>query len=154
MKLYFRNNTQNNWKLLFSNPKNTLNFFLNFFVCLLFYFMAIHWVKNNATAAGSILFDPIQKHFHSIDFSIYINLLTYFASLITVLIIIQNPFHLHYIFQAFTAVFLVRMICIFLIPLSPAPDMIKLHDPIANFIANAVSYTHLHRHFSSILLPD
>ena len=70
MKLYFRNNTQNNWKLLFSNPKNTLNFFLNFFVCLIFYFMAIHWVKNNATAAGSILFDPIQKHFHSIDFVI------------------------------------------------------------------------------------
>lgn len=137
MRLTYNNFTLEKWKILFSNPKNTTNFFLNLFFCCVFYFAVIQWMFHNAATPGSVLFDPLHKLFHPVkDLSFYINFFTYSSTLIALFIILQNPFQLHYLLQAFTAIYMIRMICVFLLPLSPDPFMVPLLDPFADAVAH------------------
>lgn len=132
----WRNTVISNWQDALQDKTFKVYFVMNFFISLGLYFATIHWVKLNSTRTGTVLDDPLYHLLAPRDFSTPIFMLTYSPVLIFLIYIAQYPLLLHRAFNSFVAVFMVRAVIIHFIPLSPAPGIIVLHDPITAAIAD------------------
>ena len=130
------NNIVQNWKEASKDETFRRYFAPNFFISFALYFATIHWIEINSTRHGSVLDDPIYHLLASRDFSLPIFFLTYSTVFIFIIYLVQYPLLLHRAFNSFSGVFMIRAVCIYFIPLSPAPDIIVLNDPLTNAIAN------------------
>ena len=127
--------TKQRWLSAYEDRHFRFRFVLNFFACLFLYFTIVHWLHLNSSRIGATLNDPIQPHFIARDWSVLIGILTY-ASVIPFLVFIaQQPRLLHQVFRSFTAVFVVRAVCIWLVPLAPPKEIIALYDPVIDYLA-------------------
>ena len=124
------------WQECSKNEAFRRYFTLNFFMCLALYFAIIHWVKINSARHGAVLDDPLYHLLMPRDFSTAIFILTYSPVFIFLLWILRYPLLLHRALDSFVAVFIIRAVCIHFIPLSPAPGIIVLNDPISNAMAD------------------
>lgn len=130
----------NNWyERLTSNWQEALHdegfrryFVPNFLICLITYYAIIYWLNLNSNRPGLIINDPAYTILNPYDFSHFIFFFTYSATILLLLDIAQYPFLLHRGLVMFVAVFLIRAICIYAIPLSPSPGLIPLSDPVTN----------------------
>jgi hypothetical protein len=130
------NNLSANWQDALSDKGFRKYFPPNFLGCFAVHYSVVFWLKMNSNHPGMVLNDPMYGFFAPRDLSSIIFFFTYTATILTVLYVVQYP----YLFQrgcvAFVAVFLVRAIFIHLIPLSPAPGIIPLQDPVTNWLAD------------------
>ena len=127
------------WRDAFAEDTFKKAFWFNFLLSVIVYMLIVQWLKLNSTRVGTIVNDPVYGFLDPRDFSSYIFFFTYTGAIITLLYLAQYPRLLHRGLTAFAALFVVRAICIFLIPLSPSGDMVRLHDPFTNFMANEES---------------
>ena len=124
-----------NWQEAMQDAGFKRYFLPNFVLCFTLYYMTIYWVALNSTTIGAVISDPLYPYLPRYDFSWVIFCLTYSCTILLLLNIAQYPYLLHRAFVTFVAVFVVRAICIHLVPLSPSPDIIPLQDPITNSLA-------------------
>ncbi|MFN8276539.1 MAG: phosphatase PAP2-related protein [Chitinophagales bacterium] len=124
------------WQGALADRRFAQSFLLNFLFCLSLYFIVIHWLVINRTRGGAVINDPVQALFPPADFSLYIGFFTYTSTIAFLLYIVQFPRLLHRAFQSFTAVFVIRAMCIFLLPLAPPANFIPLLDPFSDFVAH------------------
>ena len=125
-----------NWADALEDVVFKRRFVINFLLCLIIYFTIIHWLQLNSSQSGMVVFDPIHALLPVRDFSLLIFILTYSATLSFIVYVVQYPTMLHRAFTAFTAVFVVRALCIHFLPLCPPAGMIVLNDPILNNLAD------------------
>lgn len=124
------------WSIALNDKRFVAVFFANFLLCLVLYFSIAHWLLDNSNRAGAVIDDPIQAFFKPIDLSYVIGLFTYTSTGLFLAYIVQFPLLLHRVFRSFAAVFVVRAICIFLLPLAPPAGTIPLYDPITDYAVN------------------
>jgi len=130
------NNVNQNWRDALKEDSFRRYFLLNFLISLALYFATIHWVRLNSSRPGMVLDDPLYYFLSPRDFSPLIFFLTYSPVVIFLVYIAQYPLLLHRAFNSFVAVFMIRAICIHFIPLSPAPGIIVLNDPVTGALAD------------------
>lgn len=135
------NNIRQNWRDAATDELFTKVFWGNFIFCFAIYMVAVQWLKFNSTRMGTMVNDPVYYLCEPHDFSLYIGFCTYSVTIFTILYLLQYPHILHRAFTGFTVLFLIRAFCIFMIPLSPSADMIRLHDPFTNFVGAEDSIT-------------
>jgi len=133
MKLW-HDTMKQNWSALAADRRMLVKFILNFLLCYLLFMLMIHFLVQNRFREGVVLNDPIQQLFIPYDFSVYISLLTYICIIAYLLYVIALPRLLYFALRAFLAVFLIRALFIYLVPLAPPPQMIFLKDPFVEFV--------------------
>jgi membrane-associated phospholipid phosphatase len=82
---------------------------------------------------GFLLNDIILNQLPVLNLSVYIFLVIYSIILLTIINFLPNPFLLLRTLQAFGLLTLMRMACLYLIPLSPEIHNIPLEDPFVGF---------------------
>ncbi len=132
----WRQNVISNWQECTKDEAFRKYFTLNFFISIALYFAIIQWVKINSTRQGIVLDDPIYHLLAPRDFSLLIFILTYSPVVVFLIWVVQYPLLLHRAFNSFVAVFMIRAVCIHFVPLSPAPGIIVLGDPITGALAD------------------
>ncbi|MCW3125071.1 MAG: hypothetical protein JWO03_729 [Bacteroidetes bacterium] len=125
-----------NWQEARAEETFSKYFWGNFLVCFAVYMLIVQWLKYNSTRHGRIINDPLYDMLPLHDFSNTIFFFTYSATIVSLIYLIAHPQLLHRAFTTFVVIFVIRAICIFLVPLSPSGDMLPLHDPFTNFMAN------------------
>ena len=108
----------------------------NLIVCVILYYMAVYYLNINSGRPGLILSDPIYPFLTPHDFSAAIFFFTYSATTLIILYVLQYPFLLQRALMSFVAVFLIRAVCIHLVPLSPAAGIIPLVDPVTDTLGH------------------
>ena len=94
-------------------------------------------VAHVEARGGAVLDDPILTPINTLDFTWQTFAVIYFASLLTLIQVIQKPEYMVKCIQAFTLVLFFRMITMYLTPLRYPEDMIPLVDPFVQFIFNS-----------------
>jgi hypothetical protein len=125
-----------NWHEALSDENFRRYFPPNFIVCVIVYYMVIYFLNQNSGRPGIIINDPVYNYLTPHDFSAGIFFFTYSATLLIIIYIVQFPFLLQRALMAFVAVFLVRALCIHLVPLSPSPGIIPLVDPVTDTLGH------------------
>ena len=126
---------RSNWRSANSDSSFRKYFWLNFGLCLSVHYSVVFWIKINSTRPGTVLDDMVYHFLSPNDFSFITFFLTYSAVFLFLFYIAQHPFLLQRGLSAFVTLFLIRGMCIYLVPLSPAPGIIPLRDPITNAMA-------------------
>jgi hypothetical protein len=130
------NNIRQNWREASAEESFKKHFTLNLIVNFIIYMSVVQWLKYNSQRSGTMLNDPIYTLLTPYNFSPFIFFFTYTSTIFTFLYLVQYPHLLMRAFAAFAAIFVLRAVCIFLIPLAPSPGMLPLIDPCTNFMAN------------------
>jgi hypothetical protein len=125
-----------NWQGAFRDEAFRRYFLPNFLVCVIIYYAIIYWLNLNCGRPGLIINDPIYPLLTPRDFSPVIFFFTYSATLALLGNIALYPFLLHRGLMMFVAVFAIRALCIYYIPLSPSPGMVPLYDPVTDALGN------------------
>jgi len=121
-----------NWREAFRDENFRRYFVPNFLVCLVVYYCVIYWLNLNSTRPGMIINDPLYRFLEPRDFSAIIFFFTYSAAFLTLLYVLQYPLLLQRALVAFVAIFVIRAVCIYFIPLSPSPGIVPLIDPFTD----------------------
>jgi PAP2 superfamily C-terminal len=109
-------------------------FMICFVSCCVIYLSCIHYIQVNSTRTGAFLHDPLQVMLPARDWSYLIFILTYTGAALFIGHVLLYPHLTLRTITAFTAVFVLRTICIMLFPLSPPPDIIVLWDPLLGWM--------------------
>ena len=125
-----------NWREAIHDQNFRRYFPPNLIACFIVFYTAIYWLNLNSNRPGMIINDPVYNFLTPYDFSAFIFFFTYTATIFTILYVIQYPFLLQRALLAFVAVFLVRAVCIYLVPLSPSPGIIPLVDPVTDTLGH------------------
>ncbi len=95
--------------------------------------------ENMELRTGAQLDDWLLNLLPPTDFSEITFLLTYFALIFFLVIILPHPKRFVLWIQAYTMLLIFRMTTIYLVPLEPPTDMILLIDPMSNFFMKSNS---------------
>jgi hypothetical protein len=125
-----------NWQEALRDENFRRYFPPNFVVCVIVYYMVIYWLNLNSGRPGIIINDPMYHFLTPHDFSAGIFFFTYSATILIILYVVQYPFLLQRALMGFVAVFVVRAVCIHLVPLSPSPGIIPLVDPVTDTLGH------------------
>ena len=125
-----------NWQDAFRDEAFRRYFVPNFLVCFILHYAIVYWLNLNSDRPGLIINDPVYTFLTPYDFSPVIFFFTYSGTILFLLNIAQYPFLIHRGVMMFVAVFLIRAICIYLIPLSPSPGIIPLYDPVTDALGH------------------
>ena len=121
-----------NWREALHDQNFRRYFPPNLLICVIVFYAMIYWLHLNSGRLGLIINDPIYNLLTPRDFSGVIFFFTYTGTVLTILYVLQYPFLLHRALLSFVAVFLIRAVCIYLVPLSPSPGIIPLNDPVTD----------------------
>jgi len=126
--------TRSNWREALKEKYYGYRFALNFLICLTTYLLITHFIFINRHRPGVILNDPFHNLFTPVDFSVPLFLLTQSAIFAILYDLIPRPKTLYYAFRAFLAIFFLRVLFIYFLPLQPPADMILLKDPFIDIV--------------------
>lgn len=98
-------------------------------IILLLFFQ---FLAYNEARKGFIFNDPVLSYFSAIDVSSYIFMVTYSFALAGIVIAIRNPVLFIRLIQSYTLLTLLRMLCLFFLPLEAPDGVIPLHDVFLN----------------------
>lgn len=82
------------------------------------------------TRNGVSIFDPVVSAFLPIDFRWITLSLIYSGTLLGIISLFLEPYTLLLTVRAFVVMIILRIICLFLLPLQPPPGIIPLIDPL------------------------
>ena len=91
--------------------------------------------------AGIAIKDPILKLYEPIDLTWLIFGLIYLCLIIGIIALIKNPEKLLLAFQVYTAVVIIRIIAMYLMPLEAPEKLIVLKDPFVEMFVTGESLT-------------
>jgi len=117
------------WNETLAEKKFAMRFYINFVFCFVTYLAFAQLVAMNKYRPGAYIDDTFQQLLTPHNFSVLIFSLTYSSIIIFVSHFVFFPRLLYSAFQGFTAVFVLRAVFIFLLPLAPPHGQIALIDP-------------------------
>ena len=118
------------WHIYFSS-RNKRNIFIG--TQVLFFstvFSFLHFLSFNEARPGFHFNDPILSLFHPIDLSAYIFFVNYVLGVYGLIVGFREPKLLIQLVQAYSILILLRMLCLYLVPLEAPVQIIPLKDSI------------------------
>lgn len=94
------------------------------------------------TRGGVTFWDPIVSFFPAVDFRWITSSLVYSGMLLGIISVSLYPFAFLLAVRSFVLMILLRIICLFLLPLNPPPDIIPLIDPLTQWPGTSAVLTH------------
>lgn len=117
------------WKLFWKEKRNRVLFFVTLLALCFTLFLFLHFLTYNESRIGFHFDDPILRLFTPIDVSIFTFILTYGFAITGMVISFQKPEMFIKLLQCYTIITLLRMLCLYIIPLEPPVNIIPLQDP-------------------------
>jgi hypothetical protein len=117
-----------NWNIFFKEKTHAIILCLSLLALLITLFAFLHFLTFNENRIGFMFNDPILNLFKPMNISTVTFFVIYSFSLIGFLIAIRSPTVFIKLLQAYTIMILLKMLCMYLIPLEPPTDIIPLHD--------------------------
>lgn len=119
---------KNAWQIYFSRPNKRILFFLTLFFLVLTLTAFVFFLTYNEHRAGYTFDDPILKLFHPIAVSEITFFTTYFLGIYGLIISFRMPQLFTGLLQAYTMMTLMRMLCLYVVPLEAPASIIPLKD--------------------------
>lgn len=118
-----------NWKVAWNIRSFRVHLISAFVTLLIIANLVPIFFNHIQSISGYSINDLILNELEPRNLSLYIFLLIYSAIFLSSLHIIVSPFLLLKFFQGYTLLLIVRVFCIYLVPLEPEKSMILLEDP-------------------------
>ncbi len=119
---------QANWSFFLKEQKNKRILLLTILALGITLFAFLHFLTFNESRNGYVFNDPILYLFLPVDVSVFTFLITYSFCLFGLIVALRNPFLFIKLLQAYTIMTLLRMLCLYLVPLEPPVNIIPLKD--------------------------
>jgi len=134
-------NIRSIWRPLLSSSQ----FRINFFVSIIFLASALFAYRKFLDFAearpGIVIPDPVLKLYEPIDLTWLIFGLIYLCLVVGIITLIKNPEKLLLAFHVYTAVVIVRIIAMYLMPFEAPEKLIILKDPFVEMFGSGESLT-------------
>ncbi|MCW3086594.1 MAG: hypothetical protein JWP12_3960 [Bacteroidetes bacterium] len=119
---------QTNWNFFLKEQKNKQLLLFTLLALGLTLFAFLHFLTFNELRSGRVFNDPVLNLFPPVNVSIFTFLLTYSFCLFGLIVALRSPFLFIKLLQAYTIMTLLRMLCLYLVPLEPPVNIIPLQD--------------------------
>ena len=117
------------WSSFFRNKFFRNEFIISVFILVVALFFFSRFLLFNENRNGVTLDDPFLHLFSAVDMTWLIFGLIYISIVLILLSLARLPKRLLFVIQCYSLLLLVRMITMFLMPLSPPQGMILLNFP-------------------------
>ena len=134
-------NTRLTWKPFLSSFQFRIKFFLSIIFLALALFAYRNFLDFAEARPGVSIPDPILKLYEPIDLTWLIFGLIYLCLVIGIIALIKNPERLLLAFQTYTAIIIVRIIAMYLMPFEAPEKLIVLKDPFVEMFGSGESLT-------------
>ena len=129
------------WLPLLKTSKFRIQFFLTIFFLLSALFVYRNFLDFAEARPGIVIPDPILKLYNPIDLTWLIFGIIYLCLIIGVFALAKKPEKLLLAFQTYTAVVVVRIIAMYLMPFEAPEKLIVLKDPFVEMFGSGESLT-------------
>jgi hypothetical protein len=119
---------QSGWNTYWKNRRNKGIVLLSLSALTLTLFFFVHFLTFNEARKGFVFKDPVLGLFHPYSLSEYTFFITYLLGVYGLIVCAQKPQLFVKLVQAYTIMTLLRMACMFLLPLEPPELIIPLRD--------------------------
>ncbi len=116
------------WQIYFSRPNKRIVFILSLLILSITLFSFVYFLTYNENRKGFVFNDLVLNSFQPINLSEYIFFITYFFAIYGLIISFKEPTMFVNLLQAYTIMTLVRMFCMYLVPLEAPVSIIPLKD--------------------------
>jgi len=129
------------WKPFLSSSQFRIKFFVTVIFLLVALFTYRRFLDFAEARTGVSIPDPILKLYSPVDLTWLIFGLIYLCLVIGIIALIKNPEKLLLAFQVYTAVVVVRIIAMYLVPFEAPEKIIVLKDPFVEMFGSGESLT-------------
>jgi len=129
------------WKPFLSSSQFRIKFFVTVIFLLVALFTHRRFLDFAEARTGVSIPDPILKLYSPVDLTWLIFGLIYLCLVIGIIALIKNPEKLLLAFQVYTAVVVVRIIAMYLVPFEAPEKIIVLKDPFVEMFGSGESLT-------------
>lgn len=119
---------KNNWLIYFALSKKRLVFFMSLCCLIITLICFVYFLTFNENRTGYVFNDPVLNLFKPIAISQIIFLVTYSLAIYGLIISLRDPVFFVSMIQAYTIMTLIRMVCLYSVPLEPPVLIIPLKD--------------------------
>ena len=137
----FSNTNESVWLPLLKTAKFRMQFIFTIFFLLLALLVYRKFLDFAEARPGVVIPDPILNLYNPIDLTWLIFGLIYLCLIIGVFVLAKNPEKLLLAFQTYTAVVIVRIIAMYLVPFEAPEKLIVLKDPFVEMFGSGESLT-------------
>lgn len=117
------------WKEFFRKPGLRSEFIVTIILLVLILFSLTHFLDYVEARQGVVLPDPVLSLFKPINLTWIIFGLIYCSLILGIVVLAQNPERLMFALQVYILFIVVRIIAMYLVPVNPPQQMIRLDDP-------------------------
>ena len=121
------------WKAYLTKKRNRIILGVSVAALCLTLFCFLHFLTFNESRVGFIFHDPLLSSFAPVDISIITFIITYSLALSGIIIALQTPVLFLRLLQAYMIMTLIRIACLYFLPLEPPADIIPLYDLLLKF---------------------
>ena len=134
-------NGQSNWLPLLKTSRFRIQFLLTLVLLLLALFSYRNFLDFAEIRPGVVLPDPVLKLYNPVDLTWLIFGIIYLCLIIGVFALARKPEKLMLAFQAYTALVVVRIIAMYLMPFEAPEKLIVLKDPFVEMFGSGETLT-------------
>jgi hypothetical protein len=116
------------WKYYIGDKRFRKIFLLSFFTFGIVLLLFIPFLTFVEQRQGFVFNDPVLLMFDARELSAFIFTITYAASLFGIMLALRSPVIFTRLIQCYTIMVLLRMLCMWLLPLEPPSGIIPLQD--------------------------
>ena len=121
------------WIASFSNPKFRIKFIFFFFTLLITVSLLPLFFQFIETRKGLVLNDILLNHIPAHNVSLLLFVIIWSVIILSLWRAVNDPPICYLLLSSFTLLTLLRIFCLYLVPLNPPPGLIVLNDPLSNF---------------------
>jgi hypothetical protein len=129
------------WLPLLKSTKFRFQFLITILLLIIFLFSYRRFLDFAEARPGVVIPDPILQLYNPIDLTWLIFGIIYLCLIIGIFALAKKPEKLLLAFQAYTAVVLVRIIAMYLVPFEAPEKLIVLKDPFVEMFGSGESLT-------------
>jgi hypothetical protein len=119
---------KNNWQTYFSQKNKTLIFIGSICSLAITLFTFLHFLTYNEFRRGYTFNDPVLNLFTPIDVSIVTFITTYSLAIVGLIFSLTQPSLFIKLIQGYTILTVLRMLCLYMVPLEAPHAIIPLQD--------------------------
>lgn len=134
-------NKESTWLSLFRSYKFRIQFFITILLLAVSLFSYRKFLDFAEARPGVSIPDPILNLYQPIDLTWLIFSLIYLCLLVGIIALIKHPERLLLAFQTYTAIIIVRIIAMYLVPFEAPEKIIVLKDPFVEMFGSGESLT-------------
>jgi membrane-associated phospholipid phosphatase len=125
-----------NWQIAFNHKHFIIEFITAFLFLICTLLLFSKFTQFVELRKGFQFNDPVLSFFRAINLSAIIFAMIYGGIVLALLVLVSNPYKLMILFEAYALMVLIRMMMMFVLPLSPPIGMILLKDPFVEYFGS------------------